>query len=163
MTKDAKKDSEHGITTNTTGATTFEAQASAQLRRCQWYYFGTSGSLLGLIALCVVWELFLAPLRPGGSWMVLKVIPLLLPLRGVLKRDIYTMQWSSMLILIYFAEGIVRATSDSNHLSALLGWAEVALTCLFFFCSIMYLQPYKKVAKAIAKAAIEKASRSRSM
>lgn len=160
--KDVKKDAENNLITNPAGATMVEAQTSAQLRPCQWFYFGTSGTLLILIALCVAWELFLAPLRPGGSWMVLKVIPLLLPLRGILKRDIYTMQWSSMLILIYFAEGIVRATSDSNHLSAMLGWAEVALTCLFFVCSIMYLQPYKKVAKALAKAAIEKASRSRS-
>ncbi|QRX83374.1 DUF2069 domain-containing protein [Glaciimonas sp. PAMC28666] len=163
MTKDAKKDTENNLDLNSNGSTTIESQASAQLRLCQWYYFGTCGSLLALIALCVAWELFLAPLRPGGSWMVLKVIPLLLPLRGILKRDIYTMQWSSMLILIYFAEGIVRATSDSNHLSAMLGGAEVALTCLFFVCSILYLRPYKKVAKAVAKAAIEKASRSRSM
>ena len=65
------------------------------------YYYGAVGSLLALIALCVAWELVLAPLRPGGSWLVLKVVPLLLPLRGVLKRDLYTMQWSSMLILLY--------------------------------------------------------------
>jgi uncharacterized membrane protein len=77
-------------------------------------YFGAAASLVALIVLCVAWELALAPLRPGGSWMVLKVVPLLLPLRGVLKRNIYTMQWSSMLILLYFAEGIVRATSDQG-------------------------------------------------
>src|SRR5215210_6953983 len=100
-------------------------------------YFGAVGSLLALIALCVAWELVLAPLRPGGSWMVLKAIPLLVPLRGVLKRDVYTMQWSSMLILIYFTEGIVRATSDKG-LSATLGWIEVGLTCVFFFCTILY-------------------------
>ncbi|MGZ5859133.1 MAG: DUF2069 domain-containing protein, partial [Burkholderiaceae bacterium] len=80
-------------------------QTSAQ----KFYYYGTVSSLLALIALCVAWELVLAPLRPGGSWMVLKVLPLLVPLRGVLKRDVYTLQWTSMLILIYFAEGIVRA------------------------------------------------------
>ena len=84
------------------------------------YYHGASGSLLALIALCVAWELVLAPLRPGGSWMVLKVIPLLLPLRGVLKRDLYTMQWSSMLILLYLAEGVVRATSDRTAMSMTL-------------------------------------------
>ncbi|MDP5007488.1 MAG: DUF2069 domain-containing protein [Glaciimonas sp.] len=123
------------------------------------FYLGATGSLLALIALGVAWELFLAPLRPGGSWMVLKVLPLLFPLRGILKRDVYTFQWSSMLILIYFAEGIVRATSDSNHLSAMLGWVEVVLTCVFFTCTILYLRPYKKAAKAAAKLVIEKASR----
>ena len=117
---------------------------------------GASASLIALIILCVAWELVLAPLRPHGSWLVLKVIPLLLSLRGVLKRDNYTLQWSSMLILLYFMEGIVRATSDKG-LSATLGWGEVALTCSFFFCSISYLRPYKKAAKKRALDATKKA------
>ena len=120
-------------------------------------YYGTVGSLLLLIALCVAWELVLAPLRPGGSWLALKVLPLLIPLRGILKRDVYTMQWSSMLILIYFGEGIVRATSDTGF-SATLGWVEVALTCVFFTCIVLYLYPYKKAAKRLAQQAIHKAS-----
>ncbi|HZW22121.1 DUF2069 domain-containing protein [Noviherbaspirillum sp.] len=122
------------------------------------FYVGSAASLVLLILLCVAWELVLAPLRPGGSWLVLKVIPLLLPLRGVIKRDLYTMQWSSMLILLYFAEGIVRATSDKG-LSATLGWAEVALTCVFFACTILYLRPFKKAAKKLAQQAIQKASK----
>ena len=121
-------------------------------------YLGSAISLVLLILLCVAWELVLAPLRPGGSWLVLKVIPLLLPLRGVLKRDLYTMQWSSMLILLYFAEGIVRGTSDQGT-SAMLGWAEVALTCIFFACTILYLRPFKKAAKELARQAIRKASK----
>lgn len=121
-------------------------------------YYAAAGSLILLILLCVAWELVLDPLRPGGSWMVLKVLPLLLPLRGVLKRDIYTMQWSSMLILIYFTEGIVRATSDKG-LSATLGWVEVALVSVFFFSSILFLRPYKKAAKKLAQQAIQKASK----
>ena len=115
-------------------------------------------SLLALIALCVAWELVLAPLRPGGSWLVLKVIPLLLPLRGLLKRNLYTMQWSSRLILWYLAEGIVRATTDTGR-SAMLGWIEVALACLFFFSSILYLRPYKRAAKELAQQIIQKASK----
>ena len=122
------------------------------------FYYGSVGSLVLLILLCVLWELVLAPLRPGGSWLVLKVVPLLLPLRGVLKRDLYTMQWSSMLILLYFGEGIVRATSDRG-LSATLGWVEVALTCIFFTCAILYLRPFKKAAKKLAQQAIQKASK----
>jgi len=123
------------------------------------YYFGAVGSLLALIALCVAWELVLAPLRPGGSWMVLKVLPLLIPLRGVLKRDVYTLQWTSMLILIYLAEGLVRATSDQVWLSAMLGWAEVALVCIYFTCTILFLRPYKKAAKELARQAIQKAAK----
>jgi uncharacterized membrane protein len=123
----------------------------------KFFYVSAVTSLLALIVLCVAWELVLAPLRPGGSWLILKVVPLLLPLRGILKRDIYTLQWSSMLILLYLAEGIVRATTD-NGLSATLGWLEVALVGIFFACTLMFLRPYKLASKKLAKQAIEKAA-----
>lgn len=118
---------------------------------------GTVVSLIALIVLCIAWEMVLAPIRPNGSWLVLKVIPLLIPLRGILKRDLYTMQWSSMLILLYFAEGVVRGMSDVG-LSATLGWIEVALVLAFFICVIAYLRPYKKAAKALTKQALKKAA-----
>ncbi|HEX5739460.1 MAG TPA: DUF2069 domain-containing protein, partial [Hydrogenophaga sp.] len=69
-------------------------------------------SLLGLILLGLAWELWLAPLRPGGSWLVIKVLPLTLPLAGLLKNRMYTYRWLSLLVWIYFTEGVVRATSD---------------------------------------------------
>lgn len=122
------------------------------------YHLGASISLIALIVLCIAWELVLAPLRPGGSWMVLKVVPLLLPLRGVLQRDNYTLQWSSMLILLYLMEGVVRATSDSG-LSATLGWIEVALSVMYFCCAILYLRPLKKAAKKLARETIDKAAK----
>lgn len=123
------------------------------------FHAGSVASLVTLIALCVAWEWLLAPLHPGGSWLVLKVLPLLLPLRGVLKRDVYTMQWSSMLILLYFTEGIVRGFSDRNTWSATMGWIEVALTCVFFLCTILYLKPYKQAARKLAQQVIQKASK----
>jgi uncharacterized membrane protein len=43
-------------------------------------------SLLGLIVLALAWELWLAPLRPGGSWLALKALPLCIPLAGLLKH-----------------------------------------------------------------------------
>jgi uncharacterized membrane protein len=41
---------------------------------------------------------------------------------------VYTLQWASMLVLLYFAEGIVRGMSDGG-LSARLGWLEALLAC----------------------------------
>ena len=114
-------------------------------------------SLLSLIVLCTAWELVLAPLRPGGSWMAIKVLPLLLPLAGVLRRDIYTLQWASMLVHLYFIEGVVRAWSDTGT-SALLASLEIAFSSLFFFCAIFFLSPYKKMAKKIAREASAKAA-----
>ncbi len=107
-------------------------------------------ALLALIALCVAWELFLAPLRPGGSWLVLKVVPLLLVLRGVLKADNYTLQWSTLLVWAYFTEGIVRATSDTG-LSAQLAGLELMLSIAYFGCAAFYLRPLKKLAKQEGK------------
>ncbi|CAM3036425.1 DUF2069 domain-containing protein [Cupriavidus taiwanensis] len=120
-----------------------------------WLYRLSVGSLLALLVLCIAWEWLLAPLRPGGSWLILKFLPLLLPLRGVLSRNRYTMQWSSMLILLFFTEGIVRATSDRAP-SSTLAWVEVALTLVFFTSTILYLRPYKRRARAAAKAAAPK-------
>lgn len=118
-----------------------------------------SASLIGLIALGLAWELFLAPLRPGGSLLVLKVVPLLLPLRGVLKGNLYTMQWASMLILLYFMEGVVRAYSDPNPTSAMLAGIEIVLSFVFYVCALMYLRPAKKAAQAAKKAAKAKGAK----
>ena len=97
----------------------------------------SSVSLIALIFLCLAWELWLAPIRPGGSWLVLKTLPLLLPLMGILKGRRYTYQWAPMLVLAYFTEGVARAWSDVG-LSAWLAGAEVALSLVFFFAAIFY-------------------------
>ncbi|KVE30995.1 DUF2069 domain-containing protein [Burkholderia sp. TSV86] len=107
-----------------------------------------------LIALCVAWETWLAPLRPGGSALMLKAVPLALALPGVWRRNVYTLQWASMLILIYLAEGIVRGMTDGG-LSAWLGWAEAALALGFFGAALVYVAPFKRVAKQAAKQAAD--------
>jgi len=107
-------------------------------------------SLIALIALCAAWELWLSPVRPGGSWLALKALLLAWPLPGVLRKNRYTMQWASMFILLFFTEGTVRATSDAG-LSQSLAWVEVVLSVTFFFATIFYLRPFKRAAKARAK------------
>ncbi len=94
-------------------------------------------SLIALIALCIAWELWLAPLRPGGSWLVLKAAPLLLPLFGILRGKRYTYQWSSLMIQIYLLEGLARATSDSGSMQ-LLAAIEVVLALIFFGATLIY-------------------------
>lgn len=96
-----------------------------------------SASLVLLIAICVAWELWLAPLRPGGSWLVLKALPLLAPLFGVLRGRRYTYQWASMFILAYFCEGVMRAWGDKG-LSQQLAMLEVALSLAFFASAVAY-------------------------
>ncbi len=88
-------------------------------------------SLLGLIALGLAWELWLAPLRPGGTWLAIKVLPLCIPLAGLLKNRMYTYRWLSLMVWLYFTEGVVRAWGDAapgNWLAA----GQVALCLLLF-------------------------------
>lgn len=96
-------------------------------------------SLIALILLCLAWELWLAPLRPGGSWLVLKVLPLLAPLFGILRGRLYTYKWSSLLIWLYFTEATVRAWSDTG-LSARLALAELVLSLVFLVSAVFYIR-----------------------
>jgi uncharacterized membrane protein len=94
-------------------------------------------SLVALIALCLAWELWLAPLRPGGSLIALKALPLALPAAGIVSGRRYTYQWASMLILAYFAEGAVRAWSERGAAQALAA-AEIVLSLVFFAAAVTY-------------------------
>ena len=89
------------------------------------------GSLRGLIILGLAWEMWLAPIRPGGSLLALKVLPLCIPLAGLLKRKLYTYRWVSLMVWLYFTEGAVRAWSDKPP-GNLLAMLEIAL-CLSLF------------------------------
>lgn len=92
-----------------------------------------------LVALCLAWEMWLAPLRPGGSFLALKAAPLALPLGGILAGRRYTYQWSSMLVLAYLAEGVTRAWSERGMSQALAG-AEIALSLVFFASAVAYVR-----------------------
>ena len=109
------------------------------------------GSILGLIALGLAWELFLAPLRPGGSWLVLKVLPLCIPLPGLLKNRMYTYRWVSLVVWLYFTEGVVRAWSDpppGNWLALL----QIALCLAVFAACALHVRLRFRNAKALAAA-----------
>ena len=96
-----------------------------------------SAALLALIVLCLAWELWLAPLRPGGSYLALKAAPLGIPLLGILLGKRYTYQWTSMFVLAYFTEGVMRGWGDRG-LSQVLALAEAALSVVFFAAVVAY-------------------------
>lgn len=102
-------------------------------------YFAACGSLIALVFLGIAWEARLAPIQPGGSALVFKVLPLLAGLFGILHGKRYTYKWCSLLILFYFAEGVVRATTDKG-LGQWLAIAEIALSLIFFAAAIAFLR-----------------------
>ena len=99
----------------------------------------SAATLIALIALCLAWELALAPLRPGGSWLALKMLPLLAALPGVLKGRLYTFRWATMLVLAYFTEGAVRGWSERGA-SQTLAFIEIALSLAFYATAIAYVR-----------------------
>ena len=109
------------------------------------------GSLLGLIVLGLAWELWLAPLRPGGSWLALKVLPLCIPLAGLLKNRMYTYRWVSLLVWIYFTEGVVRAWGDKPP-GNWLALTEVLLCVALFVACAMHVRLRLRNAKLAAAA-----------
>ena len=112
----------------------------------RWSYLAACGSLIALIFLCLAWELRLAPVQAGGSWLALKCLPLLAPLFGILHGRRYTYQWASMMILLYFTEGIVRATTETGTGQS-LAIAETGLAVTFFVAAVAYARLSRRSAK----------------
>ncbi len=97
------------------------------------------GSLVAMILLGLAWELWLAPLRPGGSWLALKVLPLCIPLAGLLKNRMYTYRWVSLMVWLYFTEGVVRAWGDKPP-GNWLALAQVLLCCTLFVACALHVR-----------------------
>jgi uncharacterized membrane protein len=108
------------------------------VRRSAWRWIA-SGSLIALIFLCVLWESLLAPMRSGGTLLTLKALPLMACLFGILRGRVYTYQWSSMLVLLYFAEGVVRGWSEAG-IARWLACSEVLLALTFFFSGVYFVK-----------------------
>jgi uncharacterized membrane protein len=93
------------------------------------------GGLLALTLLALAWELWLAPLRPGGSMLAWKSLPLVIALICAMRGTRRTFQWLSMFILFYFTEGVVRAWSE-NGISRTLALLEIAFSISVYVSSI---------------------------
>lgn len=106
-----------------------------------------AGSLLALMVLCVAWELWLAPVRPGGTLLFLKALPLAFAVTGLLKRRMYTYRWMSLLVWLYFTEGVVRAWSDPAP-SRWLALGEVVLCVLLFIACAAHVRLRQRAVKA---------------
>lgn len=93
--------------------------------------------LVALVLLGLLWELWLAP--TGSRALALKVLPLLLPLAGVLALRVRSYQALSLLVWAYVAEGATRAASERG-LSAQLAALEVALCIALFAACVVHIR-----------------------
>lgn len=90
-----------------------------------------AAGLVALTLVAILWEWLLAPLRPGGSWLVLKALPLALLLPSALRGTRRALQWLSLLLPFYVAEGVVRGFSESGR-HALVAWCAAAIAAATF-------------------------------
>ena len=112
---------------------------AAGLRAAKQTRLAATTVLLALACLCVLWERWLAPAVPGGSWVLAaKCLPLLIALPGVLRMRMYTYRWLSLLVWLYLAEGAVRATDPG--LTRWLALAEVALALALFAACTLHIR-----------------------
>ena len=93
--------------------------------------------LVGLIALGLAWELWLAP--TGSGTLALKVLPLALCVVGLWRHRMYTYRWLSLLIWLYVMEGVARAATESG-ISQRLAALEVVLGVLLFGACAAYIR-----------------------
>lgn len=113
---------------------TMPGHAALRLAQSAW---------VALIVLSLAWELWLAPLRPGGSWLALKALPLCLPLAGILRGRPYTYQYASMLILAYVAEAVMRLF-DAQPASRWCAAAALVCAVVFFVADLRYLRAVRR-------------------
>ena len=124
---------------------TLSTQPSVFIRYSRWY---AAAALLLLIGLCLGWELWWAPLRPGGSSLALKALPLCLPLAGLLKNRMYTYRWLSLMVWLYVCEGAVRAWGDPSP-SRYFAMLEVVLCWVLFGICAMHIRLRLRAGKAL--------------
>ena len=113
-----------------------------------WSHTAAVASLCALIAVSLAWELWIAPLRPGGSWLALKALPLCLPLAGILKGRVYTFQYSSLLILFYFAEAVMRLF-DAAPASRACAAAALLCSSVFFVACLAFVRYQRKAVRHV--------------
>jgi uncharacterized membrane protein len=63
----------------------------------------------------------------------------------LLKNRMYTYRWLSLLVWLYFTEGVVRATTESA-LSGTLAWTQVVLCILLFVACALHVRLRLKAA-----------------
>jgi len=107
-------------------------------------FYTASLSLIGLIILNLFWEIFYNPLNSMGSLMVIKSVILLIPLSGILKKNRYTYQWSSMFILLFFIEGVVRFYSESG-VSQSMALYQIIFSCIFFLSTMFFCKVTRRL------------------
>jgi uncharacterized membrane protein len=119
---------------------TFRAMNEPLSSTTRWCQRITLAAFAAMALLALLWELWWAPLRPGGSLLALKALPLLIALPFLARGHLRAYQWWSMLLMLYLCEGLVRMVSDPSSAGRWLGGLEAALATLAFVTVVTYVR-----------------------
>ncbi len=116
-------------------------------RTTRLLYRAAIASYTALILLVLLWEGWLAPSPhpAAGFWLAVKGVPLLLPARGVFKGNPRTIVIASLIVLLYFIEGIVLAYASHgpgglSRTVATLASLEIILSTGFIVLAGQYVR-----------------------
>lgn len=97
-------------------------------------------SFLGLMSTLIYWITLgeHGNNYPVAAWLIIALIPLLFPLRGLLHGRPYTHAWTGFLMLFYFSHGIgeVYSAQTFNIFASL----EILFSCVTFSASIIFIR-----------------------
>ena len=93
---------------------------------------------VALALLEILWEAVLAPL-PGGRWLAIKALPLFLLLPSVARGQRRERQWLALVLPLYFAEGLVRALTESAR-HAIVAAAAALIAATAFVAVLAWLR-----------------------
>lgn len=104
-----------------------------------WYWLAMAG-YVGLLALILIWNIWIIPANEVGISLVLIIMaaPLLFPLKGMLKASRYTFAWGSFLAMAYFAYGVMEAWASQTH--QLYGLLMVLFSLMWFGFALAYVR-----------------------
>ncbi len=93
---------------------------------------------LSMLALQVAWHALLPPPAGSANWLLALIacLPLLLPMRGILRGQVRSMTWGGYLLVLYFVIGVMEAWSNPQQ--RLPAMAQIALA-LAYFTSLVWL------------------------
>jgi len=100
------------------------------LADARWQRIGIA-LVAALILVELLWETVLAPVRPGGSWLALKALPLALVWPGIARGRVRSRQIASLLLPFYFAEAIARAVTETGRHGIVAGSAAALSAAAF--------------------------------
>ena len=86
---------------------------------------------VALLLFEALWELVLAPIKPHGSWLALKALPLAWLIRGVARGQRRSRQWLALLLPFYIGEALLRAVAEPGR-HALVAAVACAIATLAF-------------------------------